>query len=265
VEPARFLAMLEQQGIAYTVSTYIDYFVRVKSLSRIGQMDLFRSGLFTIQDESAALPALLLAPEPGERVLDLCAAPGGKATHIAELMKNKGQVIAVDKYEAKLALIKGACERLGLKNVELLAADARTLENMTVDKVLLDAPCSGLGVLAKKPDIKWKRDFADIVKLSRMQSEMLDDAVRFIRPGGVIVYSTCSIEPEENQGVVTSFLYRQPEFHLDPAGKYVNQALVSPEGFVETYPHRHGMDGSFAARLVRSAEAGEQPSSGERS
>ena len=126
-EPGLFLRQLEQQGIVYTGSSHIDYFVRVKALARIGQMELFRNGMFTIQDESAALPCLLLAPKPGDRVIDLCAAPGGKTTNLAELMKNEGEVIAVDKYEAKLNLIKSSCERLGLHNVRLQAADASTL------------------------------------------------------------------------------------------------------------------------------------------
>ena len=252
VEPGLFLRQLEQQGIPYTGSSHIDYFVKVKSLSRIGQMDLFRSGMFTIQDESAALPCLLLAPKPGERVIDLCAAPGGKTTNIAEMMKNEGEVIAIDKYDVKLNLIRASCERLGLRNVNLRAADAATLDEAVADKVLLDAPCSGLGVLSKKPDIKWKRDVSDLMKLTRIQAEMMENAARLVVRGGVLVYSTCSTEPEENQEIVHAFLGRHPEFTLDNAQEYVSHDLVSPEGFVETFPHRHAMDGSFAARLVKS-------------
>jgi 16S rRNA (cytosine967-C5)-methyltransferase len=252
-DPGYFLRQLEQQGIAYTGSSHIDYFVRVKALARIGQMELFRNGMFTIQDESAALPCLLLAPKPGERVIDLCAAPGGKTTNLAELMKNEGEVIAVDKYEAKLNLIKTSCERLGLHNVRLMAADASTIEAEAADRVLLDAPCSGLGVLSKKPDIKWKRDVSDLIKLTRIQSDLLDNAARLVKPGGVLVYSTCTTEPEENQGIVTAFLARTPGFSVDSAAAFVSGDLVSPEGFVETFPHRHLMDGSFAARLVKSS------------
>lgn len=251
-EPGLFLRQLEQQGIVYTGSSHIDYFVKVKALARIGQMELFRNGMFTIQDESAALPCLLLAPKPGDRVIDMCAAPGGKTTNLAELMKNEGEVIAVDKYEAKLNLIKTSCERLGLRNVRLQAADASTLASDVADRVLLDAPCSGLGVLSKKPDIKWKRDVADLIRLTRQQTELLENAARLLKPGGTLVYSTCTTEPEENQGIIQAFLARHPEFTLDPAGAYVNADLVSSDGFVETFPHRHSMDGSFAARLVKS-------------
>jgi 16S rRNA (cytosine967-C5)-methyltransferase len=250
-EPAEFLAMLEQQQITYTLSSFAGHCVKVRGLTRIGQMELFRKGFFTVQDESAVLPCLLIDPQPGNRVLDLCAAPGGKTTAIAEMMKNTGQVVALDKYEAKLNLIKGSCERLGLQNVRLLAGDAATLAQEPADRVLLDAPCSGLGVLAKKPDIKWKRDNTDIGKLARLQSEMLDQAARLVKPGGVLVYGTCTIEPEENRDVVGAFLTRHPEFQLEDASRFVSKELVASDGYIETLPHRHMMDGSFAARLVR--------------
>jgi 16S rRNA (cytosine967-C5)-methyltransferase len=253
IEPEKFRALLEQQQVPFTASTFIDYFVKVKSLSRIGQMDLFRNGLFTVQDESAALPCLLLAPLPGEKVIDLCAAPGGKTTHIAEAMRNEGSIIALDRYEAKLNLLRAACERLGIKNVQLQTADATLFEHAPVDKVLLDAPCSGLGTLAKKPDIKWKRDLSDIHRVAELQKDLIENAARLVRPGGVLVYSTCTTEPEENQLLLRGFLERHPEFVLESAAAFVSKDLVNGEGCVETFPHRHGMDGSFAARLVKSA------------
>lgn len=250
-EPATFLRQLEAQQIQYQGSIHIDYFLKVRSFPRIGQNEMFRGGIFTIQDESAALPCILLGAKPGECVLDMCAAPGGKTTHIAEIMQNEGEVIAIDKYEVKLNFIKAACDRLGLKNVSLVVADASEYEHACVDRVLLDVPCSGLGVLTKKPDLKWKRDIADIVKLGRIQSELLENAARLVRPGGILVYSTCSTEPEENQEIVKKFLASHQEFELEHAGKFVSSDLVTPEGFVETLPHKHGMDGSFAARMVK--------------
>lgn len=252
-EPGTFLRQLDLQSIPYQGSSHIDYFVKVKSFPRIGQNEMFRSGIFTIQDESAALPCILLGAKPGERVLDMCAAPGGKTTHIAELMKNEGEVIAIDKYEIKLSFIKAACERLGLKNVKLLVADSSVMEHEPVDRVLVDAPCSGLGVLTKKPDLKWKRDVSDVVKLAKLQGDLLDNAARFVKPGGVLVYSTCTTEPEENQEIVKNFLAKHPEFRLENAGDFVSHAVVNAEGFVETFPHKHGMDGSFAARMVKQA------------
>lgn len=250
-EPASFLRSLQLQQIAFQPSKYLDYFVSVKTFPRIGQNELFKSGMFTIQDESAALPCLLLDAKPSDRVLDMCAAPGGKTTHLAEQMKNQGEIIAVDKYEVKLTFIKSACERLGLRNVKLLVADSATIECEPFDKVLLDAPCTGLGVLTKKPDLKWKRDITNVLKLSQMQRELLENAARLLKPGGVLVYSTCTTEPEENQDVVKRFLTQHPDFHLEHAAQFVNKNLTNEEGFIETFPHKHGIDGSFAARLVK--------------
>jgi 16S rRNA (cytosine967-C5)-methyltransferase len=250
-EPATFLRQLDEQQVAYQGSKHIDYFLKVRSFPRIGQNEMFRGGLFTIQDESAALPCLLLGAKPGECILDLCAAPGGKTTHIAEILKNEGEVVAIDKYEVKLSFIKAACDRLGLKNVKLVVADASEYEHELADRVLLDAPCSGLGVLTKKPDLKWKRDIADIIKLQQIQRELLEHAANLVKPGGVLVYSTCSTEPEENQDIVKKFLDTHPEFETESAAKFVSSDVVNSDGFIETFPHRHGMDGSFAARFVK--------------
>ena len=250
-ETARFLATLDASHISYQPSVNFDYVIKVKSLAGISQMDLFRSGHFTIQDESAVLPCVLLSPQPGERVIDMCAAPGGKTALIGELMKNQGQIVAVDKYEAKLHLIKSTCERLGIRNVQFVAADSSEMEIPLADKVLVDAPCSGLGVLRKKPDIKWKREPEEITKLTGMQMRLLENAARLLKPGGVLVYSTCTIEPEENLTLLQNFVRTHPEFRFDDAGKFLNASLVTSDGTVETFPHRHGMDGSFAARLIK--------------
>jgi 16S rRNA (cytosine967-C5)-methyltransferase len=252
IDPADFKRRLDENHIVYSASRYMGHFVRVKTLTGIGQMDLFRNGLFTIQDESAALPCQLLDPHPGQRVIDLCAAPGGKTTNIAEMMKNEGEIIALDKYEAKLNLLLSACERLGLRIVRLRAADATQFDDLPADRVLLDAPCSGLGTLAKKPDIKWKRDLSDITKLNITQRALLENGARLVKPGGALVYSTCTIEPEENEGMVGQFLAQHPEFHVDPADRFVHKDLVTPQGYAATFPHRHFMDGAFAARLVKS-------------
>ncbi|MFQ5797316.1 MAG: 16S rRNA (cytosine(967)-C(5))-methyltransferase RsmB [Bacteroidota bacterium] len=254
MDSGQFLAALDQMKASYRGSTYIDYFVRVRGISGILQLDIFRNGCFSIQDESAAFPSLLLSPQPGERIIDMCAAPGGKTTHIAELMKNTGEIIAVDKYESKLHLLRASCDRLGIKIVKpMVGVDARELDTAIADRILLDAPCSGLGTLTKKPDIKWKREPEDIARLAQMQMELLNNAARLLKPGGVLVYSTCTIEPEENILLVKNFIENHPEFTVDDASRYVNRDVVKPEGYVETLPHRNGMDGSFAVRLVKSS------------
>lgn len=253
IDRARFLEKLGQMHLQATPSKYLDQFVRIKSLSGIAQMELFRGGYFTIQDESAALPCNLLGPQPGEKIFDLCAAPGGKSTNLAEMMNNQGEVVAIDKYEAKLRMIQGSCDRLGLKNVTLRAADASSLEAGVADRVLLDAPCSGLGVLTKKPDIKWKRDVSDILRMAKAQTSLIENAAKLVKPGGVLVYSTCTTEPEENEDVVKAFRERHPEFTFEDARRYLPEQLVSDDGYARTFPHLHGMDGSFAARLVKSS------------
>jgi len=251
INASEFLSLLDKQNIPYQGSSFIDYFIKVKSLSGISQMNIFQSGYFTIQDESAALPVLLLDPRPGERVIDMCAAPGGKTTFIAELMQNQGEILSVDKYESKLNMIKMSCERLGIQNVKLLISDATQLDSSLADKVLVDAPCSGLGTLRKKPDIKWKREMEDILRLAKQQMNLLENGARLVKPGGVLVYSTCTTEPEENCLLVKSFLAQHPEFSIDDASKFVNKSVVTEDGFIETFPHRHHIDGSFSARLKK--------------
>jgi 16S rRNA (cytosine967-C5)-methyltransferase len=255
INPPQFLAMLDEQKIPYQGSAFIDYFVKVKSLSRITQMESFRMGHFSIQDESAALPVLLLSPQPGQRIIDLCAAPGGKTTLLGELMKNSGEILAVDKYEHKLNMVKTSCERLGITNVQPIIGDSFTLELPPAARVIVDAPCSGLGVLRKKPDIKWKRQLDDIPRLVSQQERLLENAAKLVEPGGVLVYSTCTIEPEENEQIVQSFLSRHPEFTIDDPSKFVNKSVITPEGYVATFPHRHQLDGSFAVRLTKSSGA----------
>jgi 16S rRNA (cytosine967-C5)-methyltransferase len=246
-----FLNILEQHQIQFSRSAYLDFFVRVKHMTDISNSDLFQQGFFGVQDESAGLPVLLLDPKPGDRVLDLCAAPGGKTTFIGELMKNIGEIVAVDRYENRLNLVKQACRRHGIANAHFLVADAAKLQTAPADKVLVDVPCSGLGILCKKPDAKWKREPADLEQLVAIQRGILENAAALVKPGGALVYSTCTTEPEENIDLVREFLSRHDEFTIDPAQHFVNAQLVHADGYVETFPHTHSMDGSFAIRLKK--------------
>jgi 16S rRNA (cytosine967-C5)-methyltransferase len=194
---------------------------------------------------------LLLDPKPGERVIDLCSAPGGKTMFIGELMKNVGEIVSVDRYENRLNLVKNSAQRLGVANAHFVVADATSIQLPPADKVLVDAPCSGLGVLAKKPDAKWRREPEDVRELVKLQQAIMENASTLVKPGGVIVYSTCTTEPEENSGVVQSFLSNHPEFVVEPPGQLVTKEVVSTDGFIETFPHRQGMDGAFAVRLKK--------------
>jgi 16S rRNA (cytosine967-C5)-methyltransferase len=248
-----FLSQLEQHQIQFTRSEYLDFFVRVKHMAGIGSSDMFRQGFFVVQDESAGLVVKLLDPKPGDRVIDMCSAPGGKATFIGELMKNVGEIVAIDRYETRLNLVKNACQRLGIANAHFIAADAATVQTAPAEKVLVDAPCSGLGVLSKKPDAKWKREPEDLVNLVQAQRAILENAAKHVKSGGVLVYSTCTTEPEENFEVIKSFLTDHPEFSIESASQFVDSRVVSADGYIETFPHRNAMDGSFAMRLKKAS------------
>ena len=189
--------------------------------------------------------------KPGDKIIDLCAAPGGKSFLLAEQIEDKGEIIAIDKYPSKLKFIEDGKSRLAINSIKTLVADARNLDvENEFDIVFLDAPCSGLGTLQKKPDIKWKRDKEDIKTLTATQKELLESAAKITKPGGVIIYSTCSIEPEENYEIVEKFLAEHSEFELDPAEKYLPEKVCS-RGFMQTFPHIHYCDGAFAARLIK--------------
>jgi 16S rRNA (cytosine967-C5)-methyltransferase len=253
---AEVLKRFDEKSIVYRTCKYIDYFVTLRLMSKIYLDEDFLNGLYTVQDESAGLASVLLNPNENDTILDMCAAPGGKSTHIASLLNNKGKVYAVDKFDAKINMIKANAERLGVTNVDYFQDDAMDLQNekirdMKFDKILLDAPCSGLGVLSKKPEIRWKREMEDVTVLSALQKNLLNNAVKYLKPGGVIVYSTCTTEQEENMDVIKDFLEKNPDFKIDDASKYVTKELVNAEGCIETFPHKHGIDGSFSARLVR--------------
>lgn len=212
-----------------------------------------REGLFQVQDESSMQVAHVLDPQPGEFVIDMCSAPGGKTTHLAERMRNRGKILALDVYDAKLARVEENAKRLGVSIIETKLLDAREAGGAypaKADRVLVDAPCSGLGVLRRRPDARWRKNEEEIKKLPELQSELLESAARAVKPGGVLVYSTCTIEPAENEEVVRSFLRSRGEFSLDAAGKYL-PLKPSESDMVQFYPQRDGIDGFFIARLRR--------------
>lgn len=221
----------------------------------------YRDGQLSIQDESSMLVAAAADPRPGMTVLDCCAAPGGKSAHLAELMRNEGRVIANDVHEHKRSLIDKQKERLGLTIIETTTSDALQLGSLypaqSMDVVLLDAPCSGLGVIRRKPEIKWNKKPGDIAGLAELQQQLLHAACGLVKPGGTLVYSTCTIAPEENEEAIRRFLAGHPEFAPDADWP---QAVLNPlqsagilpepfEGWVQLLPHHFGSDGFFIARL----------------
>lgn len=215
----------------------------------IDQMETFKNGWFQIQDPAAQLVTRMLDPQPGERILDACAGLGGKTGHIAQEMQNKGQIIACDMEASKLSVLETQMQRLGVKIVETKAADLAATSvkdfGQYFDRVLLDAPCTGLGVLRRNPDAKWKRTKNDIQRMAAQQKKLLNAAANLVKPGGIIVFAVCSCETEENDDIVKHFLDKRKDFIMDSAD--MNR--------LKTYPDITGntieMDGFFAARLRR--------------
>ena len=249
-QQASIEAWLEEQNIPFTKSMHHASSLLVSSLRDITHGELFKEGHITIQDASASMAAQLSLAKPGMHVIDLCSAPGGKAFYVAELMKNQGSIIALDKYEAKLRFLLEGAQRLGITILEAKSGDARSFACEPVDLVLADVPCTGFGTLSKKPDIKWKRDADDIAKLIPLQRDILANAASLVKPGGAIVYSTCTIESDENEDNIKWFLSEFPEFSLDPAEQFLPEE-VCEDGFMKTVPGKHHTDGAFAARLIR--------------
>ena len=217
--------------------------------------DILNRNDIYVQDESAMLVAHLLSPEDAGFIVDICASPGGKTTHLAHLMGNTGKIIAVDVSAEKIALLQKNCRRVDARNVETRVLDATkaNLEFMeTADAVLIDAPCSGFGTLRRHPDIRWNKTLKQVRALSEIQYNLLKNAAPHIKPGGILVYSTCSIEPMENEEVIQRFLADFPMYRVENARRFlpdVPLSAITPQGFVQTFPHKHRIDGAFAARL----------------
>jgi 16S rRNA (cytosine967-C5)-methyltransferase len=230
--------------------------VIIKSSVSVGALAAFKEGLFQVQDQSSMLPASVLAPLPGERVLDACSAPGGKATHMAQLMQNRGIVVARDIHEHKLKLIEDAAKRLGIDIIKCELHDAALPDSAgegAFDRVLLDAPCTGLGIIRRKPDIKWARETKDFEGIAALQRKLLQTVSQSVKPGGSLVYSTCTILPEENENVVNEFLHANENFEAVDIAQYLPAGLAvhAKGGMLQTYPNRDGIDGFFIARLRR--------------
>ena len=250
-KPEEFKTLLDSVGLKYKQGDYLPEFFKLQNLTNITAWEYFAKGYFNIQDESAGLACRLLDVQEGQRVLDMCAAPGGKTAYISALMHSRGEVVAIDRFESRLKILQKNMTRLTVDCVRIVVADALEYKDLPFDRVLVDVPCSGSGTLSKKPDIKWKKDLFDIRNLNNTQSKLLAKAASMVKVGGLIVYSTCSIEPEENYNIVKKFLEENPNFNFESAkGKFPDE-IIDENGCIQTLPHIHKTDGAFAARLVR--------------
>jgi 16S rRNA (cytosine967-C5)-methyltransferase len=219
---------------------------------------LWRAGAFMPQSRAAMMVARALAPHPGERVLDLCAAPGGKTTHLAALMGGEGEIVAVERHAGRAAALERTCRRMSALNVRVEVTDAARprADDRSFDRVLVDPPCSGLGTLQTRPDLRWRASPEAIRRMAREQSLILDAAAGAVGAGGVLVYSTCTISPDENERQIAAFLDAHPDFSADDLASEL-PAYAHPHAahFVLTLPSRHGTAGFFIARLRRGATA----------
>jgi 16S rRNA (cytosine967-C5)-methyltransferase len=240
-DPGKLLAQWREEGVEYDFirRDWMDenLVFELKSHPPLSRLPSFQQGWFYVQDPSTLLAARELDPQPGESVLDLCAAPGGKLTYLAQLMRNEGRLVAHDTTPARLKLVEENCARLGITCVQtLLPATLHTPRSTLFDRILLDAPCSNTGVIRRRVDLRWRIRLKEINRLQATQRELLRQAAMLLRPGGTLIYSTCSLEPEENRQVVDEFLGQHPAFRLERAR--------------ELLPFLDGVDGTYVARLV---------------
>ena len=247
---------LDHSNIEYRVHEDFPEFFYVADFSEFRKLDFLKRGWVTVQDISTGIPVRLLSPRPGETVLDMCAAPGGKSGYMAELMQNQGLILALEKHPGRARSLKDNLQRNGANVAAVVIGDGLKLPSARqFDKILLDAPCSGFGVLSKRVDLRWKRTLQDIQNMQRLQLELLKAAAHALRDGGVMVYSTCTIELEENEKVVERFLEETSGFVLDNLSEDIPDAYLWNRNSVRTFPHRHQMDGSFCVRLRKESGA----------
>lgn len=224
---------------------------------KITSIEEYKKGYFTIQDESSMLVSQIMDPVENSFVLDLCSAPGGKSTHIAQIMNNRGKIISRDIYDHKLKLIQENSDRLGIGIIKTEKFDATVLDESLIRKVdycIIDAPCSGLGIIRRKPEIKWNRDEGDIKNLTDIQWNILNNAKEYLKPGGIMIYSTCTIMKEENHNIIDKFLSNNKDFELvDFRDKLLLNEFMegANNGFIQLFPHIHNTDGFFITKLKK--------------
>jgi 16S rRNA (cytosine967-C5)-methyltransferase len=235
----------------------VDDALIVSGLSGIEKSEEFLNGLFQVQDQSSMLSSLILNPSPLDTVYDLCSAPGGKATHMAQIMKNRGEIVSYDIHSHKLKLVSENAKRLGIDIINEKLKDSAVYDESlaeSADKVLVDAPCSGLGLIRKKPEIKWNIKPLDFKSLASIQRSILLNASKYVKHGGNIVYSTCTITKEENEEIVDWFIKGNKDFEMVNITSHVPQKFISDTcnmGYIKLFPNIQDTDGFFIAKFRR--------------
>lgn len=246
-------AAMHSAGISVSRIPHLPQGLRLTgTIGTIANLPGFSQGWWSIQDSSAQLVSYLLDPQPGEVIIDACAAPGGKTTHIAELIGDNGTVWGCDRTPSRLKKLQENTHRLGLKSIQICTGDSRNQSQFTniADRVLLDAPCSGLGTLHRRADARWRHTKETVTELAALQSELLAQSATWVKPGGSLAYSTCTLHPVENENIIQAFLERHPHWQIQSPMPNSNLApFTTPEGWLKVWPHRHQMDGFFMVLL----------------
>ena len=247
-----FKLRMTKHGIDFTDSDWLPGYFEVDSVAPFITKGWMDKGFCQIQDIAAGFAPFLLNPQPGENIYDLCAAPGTKTILMADLMQAEGSILAVDISSERLGILAESAMAYHAENIRVRRADATDVELEEADGVLLDAPCTGTGVLSKRADLRWRRDEEELSYATDLQKRLLDSAAGMVREGGRLVYSTCSLEEEENMEQVMNFMDRHENFELQTVEGYVPEEVMIDGGFgYQTFPHKHGCDGHFGALLKR--------------
>ncbi len=263
----KLASQLKNLGVDFRSTPFSPVGLILKKASVLWDENQLSQGHYYIQDEASQIISSLLEVKPGMTVLDACASPGGKTTHLVQLMKNQGQILALDLTISKTKILQENCRRLGASIVNIICADSTSTlpcqPAVFFDRIIVDAPCSGLGTLHRHPDIKWRRQPEDIERLSLLQLALLENLANYLKKGGIMIYSTCTMTKEENDSVVEKFLRRHKDFVLEDLREVVASSLkmmINGQGYLRTYPYfilpqgEYRLDGFFAARLRKNEE-----------
>ncbi|MFH1699125.1 MAG: 16S rRNA (cytosine(967)-C(5))-methyltransferase RsmB [Candidatus Zixiibacteriota bacterium] len=245
------IELFEKNNIHYSRGTYLEDYFYIQQQGIPLEKELIGQGRVYVQDESAGFPVRLLNPQPDDEIIDFCAAPGGKATYAALLMNNRGRITAVDINFNRLETLLANAKKLGVTNIIPVVCDVFDFKGPACSRVLIDVPCSGWGVVGKHSDLRWMKDRGDSLKLAELQARLLRHAADMVAPGGILVYSTCTIIRDENDSIIEEFLLERRDFTVDVPSRFIPPELINERGFTKTYPAIENLDGAFCVRLKK--------------
>lgn len=252
-KPENFELRMDKMGVEFEASDWLPNFYKVDSVQPFIEKGLLAKGLCQVQDIAAGLAPFVLDPQPGEKIYDLCAAPGTKSIMISDLTEAQSDILSVDISADRLEKLAESAISHGAENIKIRRGDVLELSLPLADAVLLDAPCTGTGVLSKRADLRWRRDEEGLKKAVELQEQLLEEASNMVKVGGRLVYSTCSLEPEENMEQIKKLIDKMDDnFELQPLEDFVPEEVLTEDGLAyQTFPHKHGCDGHFGVLLER--------------